>query len=219
MLNIRHHPISTIGVVDDSQRARQSRGLLLADAGLEMFDVVGPLPSVISTRQLLSPACEAVICDHHLNTNANYAHFLGAELVAHSVSKGLPAVLCTRYMVAEILDIRRHLPMIPSLLSPQELCSPEDLEIALETCIGEMEGDILPERRVWRAQVVIEDVADDGTFIAAFPGWDTGQCIRFRHVDVPKSLRDLIRIGFRTYVEANLGEERPERLFVTRWQV
>lgn len=219
MLSIRQRAISTVGVVDDNQKARQSRGLLLADAGLNMFDMAGPLVSVASARQLLSPACDAFICDHHLNTNANYAQFLGAELVAHAVSEGLPAILCTRYMVAEVLDIRRHLPMIPVLLSPQDLGEPDDLRSALEICVDEIEGDVLPERRAWRTQIVVEDVADDGTFIADFPGWDTGQFIRFRLADVPEELRDSIRVGFRTFVSANLGEERPERFFVVRWQV
>lgn len=218
MLNIRDRTISTIGVVDDSQKARQSRGLLLADAGLNTLDIAGPLESVAYARELLSPACEAFICDHHLNTNANYAQFLGAELVAHAVSEGLPAILCTRYMVAEVLDIRRHLPMIPALLSPQDLSEPDDLQGALKVCIDEMEGDVLPERRAWRAQIVVEDIADDGTFVADFPGWDTGQFIRFRNSDVPEEMRDSIRVGFRTFVLANLGEERPERFCVTRWQ-
>ena len=218
MLNVRDRAISTVGVVDDKHQARQSRGLLLSDSGLTMLDMPGPLESVEAARQHLARSCQALICDHHLNTNTNYAPFLGAELVAQAVAVGLPAILCTRYMAPEILDIRPYLPQIPVFISPQQLRDPDDLLRALEVCVDEILGEVLPERRVWRAQIVVEDVADDDTFIAAVPGWDTGQVIRLRRTDVPESLRDSICADFRTFVKANLGEERPERFFVTDWQ-
>lgn len=217
MLTIRDHSISTIGVVDDSQQARQARRLLVRDSGFEMYDESGPLLSSSDAAYDLATHCQALICDHHLNTNAHYASFLGAELVARAVQSGLPSILCTRYINADIVDIRPYLPQIPVVISPQQLRDPDDLRHVLDTCIAEMNGDIAPERRRWRAQLVVEEIADNDIFFASIPGWDTDQVIRLRRTDVPGSIRDAICVGFRTYVRANLGEERPERFFVTDW--
>lgn len=218
MLTIRDRELSTIGVVDDNVKARQSRNLLISDSNLDTYDVAGPLTSVAEVAERLARSCDAVICDHHLNANAIYASFLGAELVAQAVRDGLPAVLCTRYMTTEIVDIRPHLPYIPVFVSPRQLRDPVDLRDALDTCIGEMSGEVVPERRLWRAQIVIEELAESDTFIASVPGWDTGQVIQLRRSDVPESLRASIAVGFRTFVRANLDEERPEHFFVTDWR-
>lgn len=218
LLRIRDRTIDTVAVIDDDEQARQTRGYLLSDMGVKMLNIAGPLDTVENANAQLATSCEAFICDHHLRTHAGYAEFLGAELVAHAISTHMPAILCTRYSFSEATSIRPLLPNIPVLLSPGDLGDPSDLEDALDRCIAEIEGEFVAERRRWRTQLVVEDVGTDGTFFAAFPGWDADEVIRLRHTDVPDRLRKSIKIGFRTHVKANLGEERPERFFVSDWQ-
>lgn len=216
MLSVGSQQIQTVAVVDDDENSRQSLGWPLEDADLAMHPVDGPLSDIPETCAMIRNTAQALICDHHLSGSSNYATFSGAELVAASILQGMPSVLCTRYAAADILAIRPFLAHIPVLLPPNRLNEPDDLHRALADCIAELDGRVPPERKPWRTQLVVERIDDgDDTFYATLPAWQTDQAIRMRLSDVPDDLRSDVRIGFRFHAMANIGEERPERLFVT----
>ena len=218
MWQIRSRCIATVAVVDDDAGSRESLGWLLSDAGLEIHELTGPLSTVDEESAALPGAAHAVICDHNLSARANYATFAGAELVASATKHGFPAILCTRYAATDILIIRPLLPYIPVLLPPNELREPEELHDAFVDCVAELAGDVPPERKPWRTQLVVEQVDDtDRTFCVSLPAWDIDQVVRLRLDDVPADLRRAIKIGFRSYAMANIGADRTDRLFVKEW--
>lgn len=218
MWQIGSHSIATVAVVDDDAGSRESLGWLLSDAGLEMHELKGPLSTVNKECAALPKAAHAVICDHNLSARANYATFAGAELVASVTMHGFPAILCTRYAATDILAIRPLLPYIPVLLPPNELREPEELHDALVECVAELAGNILPERKPWRTQVVVEQVDNtDRTFCVSLPAWEIDQVVRLRLEDVPEDLRDDIKIGYRSYAMANIGTDRMDRLYIREW--
>jgi len=209
---------ATIAVVDDEEASRESLGWLLSDADLNMHALAGPLTSVETAREEIVGNAHALICDHHLAVR-NYAHFDGAELVASTIRGGFPAILCTRYQGADIDSIRPLLPDIPVVLRWDEMDEPEELLRALNDCTAELAGMVAPERKVWRAQVVVERVdQDDQTFDVSVPAWELEESVRLRLPDLPSAIQPSIQVGFRAHAMVNLGATVADRLFVTGWE-
>lgn len=217
-MRIGRKEFSTIAVVDDEESSRESLGWMLSDAGLKMHAPPGPLQAVGSAHQGIVDAADALICDHRLSVR-NYARFQGAELVAESIREGFPAILCTRCQGTDIDSIRPMLPNIPVMLRWDELNEPEQLWTALGDCTEELSGNLAPERRRWRSQLVVERVNDeDGTFDVYIPAWELEELIRLRLNDLPEALKPRVQEGFRTHAQVNLGAQTSDRLFVTEWE-
>lgn len=216
MWTIGEHTISTVAVVDDEKGSRESLGWMLSDADLEMREVDGPLRDIDSAQESAFSAADALICDHHLSVR-NYAVFAGAELVARSVRAGSLAILCTRFIGPDIDDIRPLLQYIPVVRRPDELNEPKELYRALVLCADELDGNAPPQRRLWRAQLVVDRV-DDSSFDVSVPSWELEESIRLRLEDVPQRLRPHVKVGFRTHVRTNLGAEEADQLFIESWE-
>lgn len=215
MWEIGGREISSIAVVDDQPESRESLGWVLADSDLEMLDVTGPLASIDFARRTAFDSADALICDHHLSAR-NYASFSGAELVAASTREGCLAVLCTRFIGPDIDSIRPLMPHIPVVRRPDELNEPDELRVALDTCAAELDGNPTPQRRLWRAQLVVERIEDD-LYDMSIPSWPIDETIRIRAEDVPTEIQPQIEDGFRAYGWVNLGAESPDHLFIGRW--
>lgn len=217
-MRIREIDFSTIAVVDDEESSRESLGWMLSDAGLEMHALPGPLASVGSVQTQIAKETDALICDHRLSVK-NYALFQGAELVAESIRQGFPAILCTRCQGTDIDSIRPMLPHIPVVRRWDELNEPEQLRAALSDCTEELSGNLPPERKPWRSQLVVESVNHaDGTFDVYIPAWELEELIRLRLSDLPDSLKPRIQEDFRTHAQINLGAQTSDRLFVKEWE-
>ncbi len=212
-------PISAVAIVDDEAESRQSLGWLLTDAELDCVEIEHALTDLHQAAVEVGSNSQALICDHHLR-GTNYAQFDGAELVAHSVKQGFIAVLCTRYAGADIDSIRPFLAHIPVVRRPDELNEPDELWSAFDECRQELLGNVHPQRKVWRTQLVVERLdSDDQTVIVSVPGWALEESIRLRRSDIPPDIQPLIKIGFRCHAYVNLGVENPERLFIKSWVV
>jgi hypothetical protein len=212
------HDVRRIGLIDDEPGSRQSLGWVVNDASLEPVPYEGPLPSIDECLTMIASSSDALVCDHHLRVT-NYADFNGAELVARNIGLGHLSILCTRYTGTDIELIRPFLPQIPVLVRPDELNEPDELLAALTECALELSGEIAPERKTWRTQVVVERIElDESTVDFSVPAWTIEETVRYRKADLPGDLFARLAVGFRCYARVNLGAESPERLFVHRWE-
>ena len=114
--------------------------------------------------------------------------------------------------------IRGFLKHVPVLCKPEHLEEPEDIVEAFQACASELSGSFSPERRPWRTQVVVEQLDHkDRTVSVSLPSWQVDEPVRVRIDDVTASLRARLRVGYRTFVRANIGATQPELLYID-WQ-
>lgn len=213
MWNIGPHNISSVAVVDDDAESRQSIGWMLSDSDLRMEELSGPLGNLYDTQIQVYARANALICDHYLSVS-NYAEFKGAELVAECIKSGSLAILCTRFIHPDIYAIRSSLRYIPVIRRPDELSEPDELYEAFALCAEELEGNVPPDRKVWRAQIVVERI-EKPYFDVSIPSWQLEESIRLRFEDIPPAIESNIKIGFRMHVWANLGAQTSDQLFVS----
>jgi hypothetical protein len=217
MSTLKGKVISKVAIVDDEADSRTSLGWVLADAELEAAEIAPT--DLDSTSRMVIGSADAMICDHHLRVT-NYANFDGAELVAATIKTGFLAILCTRYTGADIASIRPYLVHIPVVCRPDELNEPEELWAAFAECMKELTGEVRPQRKAWRTQVVVERVdSADQTVLVSVPGWPIEESIRLRQIDFPDGTQQKFKVGFRCYAQVNIGVENPDRLFFTQWEV
>lgn len=215
MVEIYGREIETVAVVDDETRSRESLLMCVDDSPVSSFSVLGPLPQMTTTYQLIASRAQGCICDHDLQKQGDYAQFSGAALAAWNNRHDLPSILCTRYLDSQMPSIRGYLKDIPVLCKPDQLEHPEEIMDAFRLCVAELNGSFVPERRSWRTQVVVEQLdTGDRTISVSLPAWQVDDWVRVRIDDVPLHLRGDLKIGFWTYVRANIGESRPEFLYI-----
>ena len=212
MWNIGQHTISSVAVVDDDAESRKSIGWMLSDSNLEMKEFNGPLINVSDTRYQIYSEANALICDHYLSVG-NYAQFGGAELVAECIKSRSLAILCTRFFRPDIDDIRSSLRYIPVVRRSDELSGPDELYEAFALCAEELDGNVPSDRKIWRAQIVVERI-EGPYFDVSIPSWQLEETIRLRLEDTPHEIRPKIAIGYRMHVWANLGAETSDRFFI-----
>ena len=213
MWNIRQRMVSSVAVVDDDTESRKSIGWTLSDSHLEMKEFSGPLDNILETKDRINSEASALICDHYLSVS-NYANFQGAELVAECIRSGSLAILCTRFIRPDIDDIRSLLPYIPVVRRPDELNEPDELYEAFVLCAEELDGNLPPDRKRWRAQIVVER-KEGAYFDVSIPSWELEETIRLRLEDIPPEMKSKMRIGFRTHVWANLDAKTSTQFFIT----
>ncbi len=217
MLELGGRRIETVAIVDDDPKSRDSLAMCVDDSPIKPFPLGGPLGSIEAVYRLIQSEAQGCICDHQLQTRGPYARFSGAELAAWNNRHGLPSVLCTRFIESDTQMplIRGYLKDLPVLRRPEQLEEPEHILEALEVCVAELSGSLTPERRSWRTQVVVEQLdAMDRTLSVSLPAWQVDDPVRVRIDDVPAGLRDRLKIGFWTFVRANVGESQPELLYI-----
>jgi len=220
MLEVGNYRIETVAIVDDDARSRASLAMCVDDSEVTSYPVDGPLAEVATAHQAIASRAQGCICDHQLQAQGQYAFFSGAELAAWNNRQALPSILCTRFLGndSQMPIIRGYLKDLPALRRPDQLQEPADLVEALAACALELSGSFRPERRSWRTQVVVEHVdPDDRTILLSLPAWQIDDTIRVRVGDVPSELHHKLRIGYRAFVGANIGEAQPELLYID-WQ-
>ena len=217
MLIFGGRQIETVAIVDDDPTSRESLAMCVNDSAVNSYQLGGPLGGIEAAYQVIESKAQGCICDHQLQTRGAYAGFSGAELAAWNNQHDLPSILCTRFIGTDpqMPVIRGYLKYLPVLCRPDQLEEPEHIIKALEACASELSGSFTPERRSWRTQIVVEQLdIDDRTVLVSLPAWQVDDPVRVRWDDVPCSLRDRIRIGFWTFVRANIGATQPELLYI-----
>ena len=221
MLELGRYRIETVAIVDDDALSRASLGMCVEGAPVDPYPIEGPLAEGLEAAyRSIAAEAQGCICDHQLQTGGNYAVFSGAALAAWNNQHDLPSILCTRFLGSDsqMPLIRGFLKDIPVLRRPEQLEEPDEIVEALTACVSELSGSFAPQRRSWRTQVVVEHVdTGDRTVSLSLPAWQVNDPIRVRIDDVPLRLRGMLKIGFRTFVRANIGETHRELLYVD-WQ-
>jgi hypothetical protein len=124
-------------------------------------------------------------------------------------------VLCTDY--AELLDqIRPFRRWVPQLVKPDDLTS-DRLVHALTECIWELDVGFKPDRRPWRAQVLVDDVAE-GRLYLEVPAWDS-RVIPFEARWLDPKTRAAITAGVRCHARVNLGAESLDDIYLDEWEI
>ena len=220
MLELTGRRIETVAIVDDDAQSRESLKMCVDDSPLESCPINGPLREIEATHRLIASKAQGCICDHQLQTQGHYAGFSGAELAAWNNQHDLPSILCTRFLGSDgqMPLIRGYLKHLPVLCRPEQLEEPEDIVEAFEACASELSGSFSPERRPWRTQVVVEQLdRKDRTVAVSLPAWQVDDSIRVQIDDVPEPLHEVLKIGYRTFVRANIGTPQSELLYID-WQ-
>jgi len=210
--------ISNVLVVDDDPAARDAFSEIIVDMGLNPISEQGPLENLKAFVNSVSQKADAVLSDYRLKPR-NYSVFEGDSLVAECFSQNIPAVLCTTYAAADFMLDRRLVRRIPVLLRDTNP-EPDDVEAALEKCIGELQGRVAPSRRPWRTLVRVYDIdLDRGFFYVIVPGWDARTKIRLDLDNVPEHIRKLVNPEKRFHAQVNIGAQSAHDLYFDDWEI
>ena len=221
MLEVLGYKIETVAIVDDDESSRASLAMCVGEAPVNPYPVEGPLAAGIeAAHRSIAAGAQGCICDHQLQTTGQYAFFSGAALAAWNNQHALPSILCTRFLGndSQMPIIRGFLKHLPVLRRPEQLEEPDQIVEALTACASELGGSFAPHRRSWRTQVVVEHVdPNDRTVSLSLPAWQVDDPVRVQINDIPSHLHEMMKIGYRTFVRANIGEIQQEFLYID-WQ-
>jgi hypothetical protein len=207
--------LERVAIVDDTAGVRKAFSYPVQDLDLTPVMEAGPLPDLDASVRRLTSQAQAALCDFQLRVS-NYAAFDGAQLVARLYEASMPAVLCTRFEKSSIDEIRRFRPLIPCLLTPNEL-SDVSLAKGFETCLREFRNEYAEDRRAWRTLIRVQNV--EGHYAYLFvPAWSSSEGLRLLLSDLPGDFAAKLRPGFRCHAQVNLGAVKQEDLYFTNWE-
>lgn len=217
-LTIRDRVIDSVCIVDDNPDNRSANTWIVEDLNLQPVPADGPLGSLNQFVRTVQGMAQAAICDYMLSMK-NYATFNGAQLVAQQYQNQFPAVLYTKWEIADIAEIRQYRRFIPVLVGPDELDT-DSLVYAFERCIEEFDGEFQASRRPWRTLVRVENVDyERGYLYVVIPGWDSKQGVKLLLDNLPHKVRERVEHQERFFAQVNIGAEANEDLYFEMWEV
>ncbi len=154
-------PGSKIAVVDDSVDDMRRTSILLEDAEFEPVAIDPSFPTLEALLNAVAAKADGLVCDHRLSHGATAA-FTGAQVVAASNRRRIPAVLVTGYAdLDEQTSIRRWRSSIPCML--RKRFKPAEIESALQLAHREQLLGPALEREGHRTVVRVLRVDQIGT--------------------------------------------------------
>jgi hypothetical protein len=217
-LSLPGRTINTVGIIDDEPDARAAFQFPIEDMGLTARPEAGPLPDIEGFVGKILRSTDAAICDYRLRIR-KYAGFDGAEAVAALLTRGVPAILYTRYQTADIDEIRVFRRHIPSLIRPDEL-SPDTIAEAFLRCTEEIAGTYRPDRRPWRTVVRIEEHDRERRVVyVVVPAWNSNEVVRILERSLPNQITDPGADRDRYIAQVNIGADSTESLYFDSWEV
>jgi hypothetical protein len=214
-LSIENRAVGQIFIVDDDATAREACSTLTSDLGIVPAPVDGPIESLEALLSMTRGTQTAAIADHHLKVS-NYATFDGAQLVAAWYAQKTPALLCTRWELADIDEIRSFRAHIPVLLTPARL-DVDSIISGITVCLREFDGVYLPSRKPWRT-LVRTDAIDERFVYVVLSGWRPDEVVRLLLRSLPSGVAAVIQQGKRIHAKVNIGAEKQEDLYFTDWE-
>lgn len=223
-LSICNTDIQTISIVDDNMSAREMYELPLEELDVIPYLADGPIPSLSIFVQETVKKSQAAICDHHLRVGS-YANFDGAELVANCYQQHFPAILCTRFEDANVVEMRRFRKHIPVLIKPNQL-HPDVITRGIEKCLEEFKDKFQPSRKTWRSLVRVEDIdinpqLDNCYIYLVIPSWCNDTVIKLMLTDLPGEVQKIVAdgSGIRLHAQVNLGADSQSELYFDNWEL
>ncbi len=207
--------IERVQIIDDESEVRDSYIYSVEDLKIRSVLAEGPLPPLQKFIQTSLKESDAAICDFKLRVK-NYASFNGAEVVADFYKARYPAILCTKYVMASIDDIRVFRRYIPVIYEPDDL-NPDSFIKGLEICIKEFKGKYSPSRRPWRTLVRIES-SDDNYFYVLIPAWDQTEIVRVFRKNIPPEIRRSLRPNKHLHAWINVNAQNNHEIYFYGWE-
>jgi len=215
-LTVSGRQLRKVAVVDDDQIVRETYAESLSDLGLEPVPFDGPLGDLDEVVRSLSSQCDSIVTDLVLK-RSGYAKFDGGALAAACRRQGIPTIVCTSY--ADVLRqvYRNELRWIPSILPKAEFAH-EPIVAGFERVIQEIGGKYDVERRGWRTQVQVKDVAEDGYFYVIVMGRSADEKVPLHRDAVPADIQAQIAPGRILHALVNTAASRSDELFFDEWE-
>lgn len=219
----RIEPGSRIAVVDDSLDDLRRTSILLEDAEFEPVAINPSFDTLDSLLQVVAEKAVGLVCDHRLSHGAAVP-FTGAQVVATSNQRHIPAVLITGYAdLDEQTSIRRWRSSIPCML--RKRFDPEAIDRALQIAHREQVVGPAPDRVAHRTVVRIlrvDQIGAERIVEVIVVAWDPIDAVllpadiitsRIRHL----SLEELP--GMRFMANVNIHAKNSEELFFDGFEV
>ncbi|MEU4886357.1 MULTISPECIES: hypothetical protein [Streptomyces] len=159
-MNVLDRPLSPgdpIAIIEDEEVNRRATGWIVEEADFMPIPIARIPASLDELFAEIEGKAAAVICDHRLGRGSAVSYF-GAEVVAKSNRRKIPAVLLTSYANSdENSTIRRWRSEIPMLLSRGPDSDPDRLAQALTLAEDECRGVYTEARKPYRVIVRVQD--------------------------------------------------------------
>ncbi|MFZ4177766.1 hypothetical protein ACOZCI_26310 [Streptomyces griseoincarnatus] len=159
-MNVLDRPLGPgdpIAIIDDEEVNRRATGWMVEEADFTPVPISCIPESLDELFAEIEGKAAAVICDHRLGRGGAVSYF-GAEVVAKSNRRKIPAVLLTSYANSdENSTIRRWRSEIPMLLSRGSDSDPDRLAQALNVAEDECRGVYTEARKPYRVIVRVQD--------------------------------------------------------------
>ncbi|MEV5129396.1 hypothetical protein ACN6K8_004459 [[Kitasatospora] papulosa] len=159
-MNVLDRPLSPgdpIAIIEDEEVNRRATGWIVEEADFTPVPISFIPTSLDDLFAEIEGKVAAVICDHRLGRGSAVSYF-GAEVVAKSNRRKIPAVLLTSYANSdENSTIRRWRSEIPMLLSRGQDSDPDRLAEALNFAEEECRGVYTEARKPYRVIVRVRD--------------------------------------------------------------
>ncbi|MEU7963550.1 hypothetical protein AB0D09_08805 [Streptomyces sp. NPDC049097] len=160
-MNVLDRPLrpgDPVAIIEDEEVNRRATGWIVEEADFTPVPVSRIPVSLEELFAEIEDKAVAVICDHRLGRGGNVSYY-GAEVVAKSNQRKIPAVLLTSYANSdENSTIRRWRSEIPMLLSRGADSDPDRLAQALSLAEQECRGIYTEARKPYRVIVRVQDL-------------------------------------------------------------
>ncbi|MEV0987130.1 hypothetical protein [Streptomyces sp. NPDC049949] len=190
--------------------------ILLEDAEFQPIAIEPSFPNLNALLDEVERNATGLVCDHRLSHGSN-ARFTGAEVVAASNRRRIPAVLITGYAdLDEQTSIRRWRSSIPCML--RKRFEPDAIESALSVAHREQLFGPAPDRIGHRTVVRVlrvDQIGSEQIVEVIVVAWDPAdavilpadmitQCVGIPAAELP---------GMRFMANVNIHTKNPEELF------
>ncbi|MEV5175029.1 hypothetical protein AB0L10_29000 [Streptomyces flaveolus] len=159
-MNVLDRPLQPgdpVAIIEDEAVNRTTTGWIVEEADFTPVPVTRIPASLDELFAEIEGKAVAVLCDHRLGRGGSVSYY-GAEVVAKSNRRKIPAVLLTSYANSdENSTIRRWRSDIPMLLSRGADSDPERLAQALSMAEAECRGIYTEARKPYRVIVRVQD--------------------------------------------------------------
>lgn len=213
---ISNRKINDVCIIDDDIDSRNAMQLTIEDSSLNPVPQDNKVLNFDNYLSSINGAYDAIVTDHHLRKK-NYFPINGAEIVYKCFELQMPSILVTRYEQAVVDEIRMYRSRIPIVLSPEDF-NPDSLLSSLETCINEFDGIFIPERKLWRTMVRIDDI-DDSHIYLLIPAWNANQMISISRNIIPSNVEKDLQADMRLFVMVNIGATNSRDLYFQNWEL
>jgi hypothetical protein len=208
--------INNVCVIDDDAQARHGWSLAIEDSKLHPFPQNEKVLNIDDYIPYLQ-RFDAIVTDHHL-MKKNYFPVNGAEIVYRCYDYKIPSILVTRYDDEKVVDeIRRYRNKIPIILSQEEY-APDTLRQGLEICLNEFKGKLLPERKLWRTFIRIDDIDKTHVYLL-IPAWNPNKVVSINRNLIQEEILKVLNPDMKMFAQVNIEAKDVIDLYFKNWEL